>query len=1261
VPLFEDRMFTGLYTQRAILHDPSDVYTARFYGGRPDALITGRNIELTNRLTLQRRPGMIPFRNLSLPGQGFSYPTRPDRAFSFQLSNGNIQVIIDTGSSGNLTVTSVGTASGGIATYNGTFPGGASNGYAGLNITISGFTTNGAANANDGTFVCTASTLTTLTLANPNAFSQTQAAVAVTSGGIYLDNQNGTATLLFAKAAGAGQAYFVAVAGVLYFGDGVDVKKYTPLNTNGIIWNWGVAAPTAGPTVVTALSGAASSKWQASTVFSTMGLTIDTNSTTQIWQVISVTQNGGTNTSFGTTGNGEPNWGSAPNEGNTIGDGTVIWTNVGPVNAYKSNSFYADLGWFGKSGASTSQPTTAIVGNIIYGNYQNSGGIGEDGSPQNMPKFNGLYPGPSGGYGDFNCHWFAIGSFATTATMANLRWKRGVVYPGWQSGGSSNQISGSGQGSFIVTNNLPAPSGTTVNGFVATTGGTSSGGYSPFPANYGFGNTVVEGAGGTIQWLCLGPSARQSSTPYTAWVAAGTAFGCVYDGTNLQVCTVSGTTGSAAPGGSIASATSITVAANTPATGQATYTLGAGSWVHTPVTGDKILVSGFVNAANNGNGQNQTVVSATSNTIVVNNINAVNETHSATIAYNPWGTGYGTTTQDGSVTWVCVGPSVAWAAAQTWNFPTGGFAPPLPSNPQGGGSSVNGTSSGDVEYVTSSGTSGGGSEPIWTAPTTPSDGTITWTQGNPTTTQSLAWSFGFAYAYSYKARATTDSYSPTSVGGGGLTPPGVSTAFTAPTGSETNAISTASPVTQIASSSAGGVNTISGFYSSDPQVDTIVIWRSADSASGSGSMFELTEIPNIVALGGTNNQWHFKDFLPSTPATISGVNYPGLNTLQPAPINSVNNPPNSAYLPQVYNYQRIWGSQGQQVNFSGGPDTEVGNPNEAFNPSDELPFLAPVIRLVRTPQGIVTFLTDSIEMIGGGPATATFFSTTLAPGIGLLSYNACDVFAGEIYFFSADNQFRVITPALNVSSFGFPIGDQLANQPTTGISDTTWTPANVYVAVHQSGTDSCIFLADGSTGWYRLNPHQIPGGSQGPEPIWSPYATITGGVGFVQSVETTPGIRQLLGGPNGPGGINTRSLTTFTDNVSGTPTKYDANFVMGSINLVHPGEIALLKFLEFDFSGTNFQPTVSYLLNEISGTFTSFVNGANGVPQFDPPDVYGATLAPTSYSPNRYYFATNSALARCRHLQVKVDYGSTSSNGDEVYTMTIYGRRMVEG
>jgi hypothetical protein len=112
---------------------------------------------------------------------------------------------------------------------------------------------------------------------------------------------------------------------------------------------------------------------------------------------------------------------------------------------------------------------------------------------------------------------------------------------------------------------------------------------------------------------------------------------------------------------------------------------------------------------------------------------------------------------------------------------------------------------------------------------------------------------------------------------------------------------------------------------------------------------------------------------------------------------------------------------------------------------------------------------------------------------------------------------------------------------------------------------------------------------------------------------------------------------------------------MGSIMLVHRGQLAVVKFLEADFSGASYTPTVSFLLNEISGTFTPF----SLLPQFDPPSIYGSSFAPTSYSPNRYYFSGTGKLARCVHLQVKVDLG-TRSTGDEIYNLTIFGRMFVE-
>lgn len=58
-PIWTNRFFTGLWTQRNPLRDAATPYLyEKFYAGsRFDSLIDGLNMELTNKLTLQRRPG----------------------------------------------------------------------------------------------------------------------------------------------------------------------------------------------------------------------------------------------------------------------------------------------------------------------------------------------------------------------------------------------------------------------------------------------------------------------------------------------------------------------------------------------------------------------------------------------------------------------------------------------------------------------------------------------------------------------------------------------------------------------------------------------------------------------------------------------------------------------------------------------------------------------------------------------------------------------------------------------------------------------------------------------------------------------------------------------------------------------------------------------------------------------------------------------------------------------------------------------------
>jgi len=1336
--------------------------------------LTGRALVTTGPVTISSATNInmptVPFGPITGPGTGFIYPTQPLTAYSFQLVDGTIRVIVDTGSTGpseSDVITSVAASVNGQSVYTGTFTSGANNGLQGQSVTIAGFVnspnngvfvvfqstattltlvnasavieahaataatifitsvtaasgtlgpngtattvytgtvTNGANNAfqglvflidglgygaNKGPFVCVASTNTTLTLANTQGLAETANGTAVSAGAVYWDQQDAdnSAQLLWAKSPGAGQTHFIGSGGILFFGNGVDVKKYTPLNTNFplgstvSVWNWGITAPAVQPGIQIVSSGAASTVWQASTIFSSMGITYDATNH-QIWQLNGVNADPSnpniTNAQFGTSGTGGPPWATTP-YGQTIEtSGTPItWQNVGQLLPWAPNFVYGDAGVNG-----TAAPVVVYdpKTNAVYLNFNGGGGLSRSGTVKppftatagwNYTEQNGA-GGTSGGISYNQPHWF----FFCTAAQAKP-WKPSTSYLNWYVPGvplltGARAVANAAFEPFIFpppTVGLNGNPPTAVYLQLPTNTGTSGSTYTPFPpVPVTVGQLAFDGQ---LSWQNVSTPAAgvlsglwHASTLYTPWTVPGAAFGIIFDGTNLQVVTHTKSggpdlSGTVAPGTAIATAVATTVVAGTPLAGEATYTLGVGTWVNTPAAGSYVTFTGFTNSGNNGTFQ---VVSATTSSVVVSNAIAVNETHSQTSVLNAWGLAYGNTTQDGNLTWTCIGPPVTWAATTIWNLPLAGFAPPQLTQPYGG-SSVD-AANGSVQAVIISGKSGtptapafaaAGSVPGTTAegPTTPQ---LTWYAESLVTGNSLKFTKGYSWGYSYKARALDDIYSAPPLGGiNGVQqiPPGTpgNQVFPPPFGSETNAVSSSSPANVQVGSNAGAVITISGVYSSDPQVDTIIIWRSTD-GGGQFQMFELTEIPNVV---GSAAIWTFQDFLPDLATGVFPNGFPGLNTQVPAPINGVNDPPVSTFLPQVYHFQRIFGIDGQYVAFSGGPDTLVGNPDEAFSAVNSLPFLAPVTRVVKSSQGLITFLTNSVEFIGGGPATASFASISAAPGLGLLSYNALDVFAGEIYFFASDNQFRVMTPALNITNAGMPIGDQFANLPTSGAMSSginmTWDPKQVYVASYQNGTDNAIFVGDGNTGWYRLNPRQA-GAMPNTEPVWSPYAGITNGCQMLVAIDSAQGVKKLLVGPqaqNQP--ILIRDQTVFTDN----GTMYDAFFEMGNIVLVNQGQLAALKFCAFDFNNVSFRPTVSYLLNEISGPLTQFTLN----PVFDPPSLYGQTIIPGSYSPNRYYFSGTGGLARCRHLRIRVDYGLTAV-GDEVFNTNIFGRLFTE-
>lgn len=91
-PLFTNRIFTGLWTNRSALRDAAtNSYQERYGMGRQDSILGGYNSELSPRLTLTRRPGSSVYNANVIPpvNRFYSFNT-------FTLTDESIRVLADT-------------------------------------------------------------------------------------------------------------------------------------------------------------------------------------------------------------------------------------------------------------------------------------------------------------------------------------------------------------------------------------------------------------------------------------------------------------------------------------------------------------------------------------------------------------------------------------------------------------------------------------------------------------------------------------------------------------------------------------------------------------------------------------------------------------------------------------------------------------------------------------------------------------------------------------------------------------------------------------------------------------------------------------------------------------------------------------------------------------------------------------------------------------------------------------------------------------
>ena len=333
--------------------------------------------------------------------------------------------------------------------------------------------------------------------------------------------------------------------------------------------------------------------------------------------------------------------------------------------------------------------------------------------------------------------------------------------------------------------------------------------------------------------------------------------------------------------------------------------------------------------------------------------------------------------------------------------------------------------------------------------------------------------------------------------------------------------------------------------STDPQVNQIRIYRTTDSGGGN-QFFEIQNSP-----------------FPNTTATLQDTTVDtALQVNSQAEINLGNTPPPAGIINLEWFAGRLWGSTGSTLWASTGPETLSGTaPQSNWNPLFQWVIPGPIQRLVTGPSGMLVLTFDDCYIVRGTDIT-NFTVNEFIRDFGIRSYNCVDTDGTNLYVFTSDRQFIIISSS-GASDIGLPIADQLLNVDST----------QAYVSVNRYALDSIVRILDVVNNvYYDFNLNQqcwnLPGILQMPD------------CSAMGSIETSPGVWQLLLCSNVYtliGDVETfesatlafRDLTNFQDlGVSYAPVA-----VFGSIQLADPGNLVKMGArggftLEYTNAGT---------------------------------------------------------------------------------------------
>jgi hypothetical protein len=532
-----------------------------------------------------------------------------------------------------------------------------------------------------------------------------------------------------------------------------------------------------------------------------------------------------------------------------------------------------------------------------------------------------------------------------------------------------------------------------------------------------------------------------------------------------------------------------------------------------------------------------------------------------------WVDGVGATVADGTVVWTNIGSQATWLANVGATQKVSLAQTVIDSN-------------GNIENILTSGKSAA-AHPVWgtVAGAVTVDNAARWTNGGPFSTAGTA-----PWSYVYQGK-----------------------------NSVTNTISTASAETADIIVTSGKLVNVQGKGFDDPQVDVIQIYRTAQ---GGSSFFLLDEIqaPLTNADTWTYSDSSFDDSLNEQIQANFGFIVPPTGLINFA-----------------YHLNRLWGSVGNTVYYSAGPDALNGSKYEAFTALGSFIFPSAVRRLWPTSIGLLVFTVSDIYIIlGQGTSSSGFYPLPFMQGTGLLHYDAFCANGSTAYLMTAARKVMSLDPGAGDLEIGFPIGD---------LFDSTYDANNAYCTWHeQSSGDTGMFVSNGTDGWFRMSPTSPPETGF----IWSPKATLAAGCKAVQSVETSPGTRQLLVGPaSGTAPILFRDKSVNTDNGAA----FTGFETFGSILLARPGEIAEIEFITSDSVKVGTQPVIGLRFDEISGDFDSLYRDRQDPPLLPPSD---------SLFNDRYYTNQNQQPSFGRHVQIKFSWAAEDA-ANELLSFTIFG------